>query len=85
MQGSDFTNVIGGLKSDGIVRPEEAHWGRYLLTLPEHDHLELVGFNFEYKPKIVYSTIVDNLRLSEIKDDPIEAREYGVEHLFHSI
>jgi hypothetical protein len=25
---------------------------------------------------------VDNIRLSEIKDDPAEARSYGVDHFF---
>ena len=27
--------------------------------------------------------VVDNLRLQEIKDDPAEARMYGVDHFFH--
>lgn len=68
--------------SDGIVRPSEAEWGRYLLTFPEHDHLEVVGFNPDYLPYTIYTMLVDNLRLSEIKDDPREAREYGVDALF---
>ena len=75
---------VGGIKSDGIVRPEEAVWGRHLLTFPEHDHLEIVGFNADFMPHQVYNLIVDNLRLSEIKEDPKEAREYGVDHLFRS-
>lgn len=75
-------NVIGGIKSDGLVRPEEAQWGRYLLTFPEHDHLEIVGFNAENMPHTIYGAIVDNLRLSEIKDDRAEAKHYGVDHLF---
>lgn len=76
------TQHIGGERCDGIVRPEEAGWGRYLMTFPEHDHLELVGFNSDFQPNQVYSLIVDNLRLSEIKDDPTEAKQYGVDHLF---
>ena len=73
---------VGGIRSDGIVRPEEAQWGRYLMTLPEHDHLEMVGFNAHYKPRVVYQTVVDNLRVAEIKDDPKEAKEYGVDQFF---
>ena len=77
------TTVIGGVRSDGLVRPEEAQWGRYLVTLPEHDHLEIVGFNYEYMPYTVYKLVVDNLRLSEIKDDPLEAKLFGVDHFFN--
>lgn len=80
-----LTEGLGGVQSDGIVRPEESQWGRYLLTFPEHDHLEIVGFNAaQYTPHTVFTALVDNLRLTEIKDDPKEAREYGVEHLFRS-
>lgn len=75
--------VIGGVRSDGLVRPEEAAWGRYLMTFPEHDHLEIVGFNYEYMPYTVYKLVVDNLRISEIKDDPMEAKLYGVDHFFN--
>lgn len=75
--------TIGGNRNDGLVRPEEAQWGRYLVTLPEHDHLEIVGFNARNLPHTTYSLITDNLRLQEIKDDPVEARQYGVDHLFH--
>jgi hypothetical protein len=32
------------LRSDGLVMPEEAEWGTYLLTF-EHDHLEMGGLN----------------------------------------
>ena len=54
-----------------MVRPEEAAWGRYLLTFPEHDHLEIVGFNAaNYVPYTVFTALVDNLRLTEIKADP---------------
>jgi hypothetical protein len=74
--------TVGGVRSDGLVRPEESEWGRYLMTFPEHDHLELVGFNADFKPYTVYNMVVDNLRLSEIKEDPREAKEYGVDHLF---
>ena len=52
-------------RSDGMVRPEDAEWGRYLLTLNQ-DHLELVGFNPRYSPKHIYNLIVDNLRLREV-------------------
>jgi hypothetical protein len=53
------------------------------LTFPEHDHLEIVGFNAaNYVPYTVFTALVDNLRLTEIKADPAEAREYGVDHLF---
>ena len=75
-------NPVGGVKSDGLVRPEESQWGRYLATLPEHDHLEIVGFNADFKPTQAYTLLVDNLRLAEIKEDPREARDYGVDHLF---
>jgi hypothetical protein len=36
-------------RSDGIVRPEEAEWGRYLLTF-EQDHLEMAGFSPDFQP-----------------------------------
>ncbi len=75
--------AIGGNRNDGLVRPEEAQWGRYLVTLPEHDHLEIVGFNSRNLPHTASNRITDNLRLQEIKDDPVEARQYGVDHLFH--
>lgn len=74
---------IGGNRNDGLVRPEESQHGRYLLTVPEHDHLEIVGFNANNLPNTVFNLVVDNLRLQEIKDDPAEARMYGVDHLFH--
>lgn len=74
--------VIGGNRNDGLVRPEEAQHGRYLLTVPEHDHLEIVGFNANNLPYTVFNLVVDNLRLQEIKEDPLEAKMYGVEHLF---
>jgi len=64
------------------VRPEEAEWGRYLMTFPEHDHFDMIGFNSNYSPVNVYTLVVDNIRLSEIKDDPAEARQYGVDHFF---
>jgi|APCry1669189034_1035192.scaffolds.fasta_scaffold144080_1 hypothetical protein len=44
------------------------------MTFPEHDHLELVGFNADFKPFTVYNMVVDNLRLIEIKEDPREAK-----------
>ena len=52
------------------------------MTFPEHDHLDMIGFNANYSPVNVYTLVVDNIRLSEIKDDPAEARQYGVDHLF---
>jgi hypothetical protein len=63
-------NPVGGVRSDGLIRPEEAAWGRYLLTLPEHDHLELVGFNADFLPQQAYTLVIDNLRLTEVKEDP---------------
>jgi hypothetical protein len=68
--GLNSHEVPGGIVSDGMVRPSEAEWGRYLLTFPEHDHLEMAGFNATYRPRTVYNLLVDNLRLTEIKDDP---------------
>lgn len=68
-------------RSDGLVRPEEAEWGRYLLTF-EQDHLEMVGFNVDYTPNQVYNLIADNVKLTEIKNDPENAKVYGVDHLF---
>ena len=76
------TKSITGPNNDGLVRPEEAHWGRYLMTFPEHDQFDMIGFNHRYSPVNVYTLLVDNIRLSEIKDDPAEARQYGVDHLF---
>lgn len=82
--GPNAHDGVGGVNSDGLVRPEEARWGRYLLTFPEHDHLEIAGFNADYKPYQVCNLVADNLRLAEIKEDPREAREYGVDGLFTS-
>lgn len=80
--GAFQTDSPGGIQSDGLVRPEEAKWGRYLMTFPEHDHLEMAGFNYEYQPYAVYNLIVDNLRVDEIKDSAKEAKEYGVDQYF---
>jgi hypothetical protein len=52
------------------------------MTFPEHDHFDMIGFNPNYSPVNVYTLVVDNIRLSEIKDDPAEARQYGVDHFF---
>ena len=68
-------------RNDGLVMPEEAEWGRYLLTF-EHDHLEMVGFNPEFKPINVYSLLIDNIKLCEIKNNAKEARAFGVDQLF---
>jgi hypothetical protein len=56
------------LRNDGLLRPEEAEWGRYLLTF-EQDHLEMIGFSHDFKPVNVYSLLVDNIKLSEIKSN----------------
>lgn len=70
------------MRNDGLVRPEEAEWGRYLVTY-EQDHLEMAGFNApSYVPMSCYSLIVDNIRLTEIKNNPKDAKKYGVNHLF---
>ncbi len=42
----------------------------------------MVGFNIDYQPTAVYGLISDNIRLNEIKNDPKDAKRYGVEHLF---
>jgi hypothetical protein len=52
------------------------------MTFPGHDHFDMIGFNHTYSPQTVYTLLVDNIRLSEIKDDPAEARQYGVDHFF---
>lgn len=70
---------IGGIRSDGLVMPEEARWGRYLMTFAEHDHLEMAGFNSNYEPRTVYNLLIDNLRAAEIMEDPREARDYGLD------
>lgn len=44
----------------------------------------MAGFNVDYKPMSAYSLVVDNIRLNEIKDNPKEAKEFGVDHLFAS-
>ena len=50
---------------DGLVRPEEAKWGKYLLTF-EHDHLDLVGFNPRINPHHVAAMLADNIRAIEL-------------------
>ena len=50
---------------DGLVRPEEAKWGKYLLTF-EHDHLDLVGFNPRINPFHVAAMLADNIRAIEL-------------------
>ena len=77
----DIQETLVNIRSDGLVRPEEAHWGRYLLTF-EQDHLEIAGLNSaEYMPMNVFNLITDNIRVNEIKDSPEEAQDYGLEHL----
>ena len=44
------TKSITGPNNDGLVRPEESEWGRYLMTFPEHDHFDMIGFNHTYSP-----------------------------------
>lgn len=68
-------------RSDGLVMPEEAKWGHYLVTY-EQDHLEMAGFIPEYTPISAYTLLVDNIRLCEAKNDASEAKEFGVDHLF---
>jgi hypothetical protein len=51
-------------RSDGMVRPEEAKWGDYLITF-EHDHLEMVGFNADHIPSNVYNLVIDNIKLND--------------------
>lgn len=70
------------MRSDGLVRPEETEWGKYLVTY-EQDHLEMAGFNEpDYSPMSCYSLVIDNIRLTEIKNNPSEAKKFGVDHLF---
>lgn len=59
-------------RSDGLVMPEEAKWGEYLLTF-EQDHFEMVGFNADYNPTQVYNIIADNIKLCEVKNNEQEA------------
>lgn len=68
-------------RSDGLVRPEEAEWGRYLITF-EQDHLEMVGFNVDFMPFNVYNLLVDNIKLNEVKNNPADAKKFGVDYLF---
>jgi hypothetical protein len=70
------------IRSDGIMRPEDCEWGRYLLTY-EHDHLEIVGFNVDVQPYTVYNLLLDNIKLTEVKNDPVECKNYGVDELFN--
>ena len=56
-------------RSDGVVMPEEAAWGSYLVTF-EQDHLEMAGFNVDYTPNSVYRLLLDNVKLHEIKSNP---------------
>jgi hypothetical protein len=42
----------------------------------------MVGFNADYVPHAVYNLVVDNIKLCEIKDDPQEAKDYGIDYLF---
>jgi hypothetical protein len=69
------------VRSDGMVRPEDAVWGKYLMTW-EYDFLELVGFNPDFFPSNLYNLVIDNIRLSEIKRNPQEAYDRGLSHLF---
>ena len=42
----------------------------------------MVGFNTEFVPFNVYNLLIDNIKLNEVKNDPEEAKRYGVDHLF---
>ena len=44
----------------------------------------MAGFNATYEPISCYSLVVDNIRLNEVKDDPTEAKRFGVEFLFEA-
>lgn len=53
------------IECDGLMRPEEAKWGTYLLTL-EHDHLEAAGFNPKVDVRHIANLMTDNCRVCEI-------------------
>ena len=77
-----ITEGLINMRNDGLMRPEETQWGKYLVTY-EQDHLEMAGFNAPaYTPMSCYSLLVDNIRLCEIKNNPKDAKKYGVDHLF---
>ncbi len=40
---SDGNDLL--LQNDGLMLPEQAEWGDYLITI-DSDHLELAGFNY---------------------------------------
>ena len=42
----------------------------------------MVGFNTNLQPHSVYNLLVDNIKLNEVKNDPEEAKKYGVDRLF---
>lgn len=68
-------------RSDGLVRPEEAEWGKYIMTF-EHDHLEMGGLNPNHFPINIYNLLTDNIRLNEVMKNKEESFQYGVENLF---
>jgi len=42
----------------------------------------MIGFAPDFKPYNVYNLLVDNIKLSEIKNDVEESKRYGVDYLF---
>ena len=68
------------LQCDGLVQDVEARWGEYLITF-ENDHLEVMGLEPGHNPANVFNLVADNCRLSEIRNDPENKIEYGVDHL----
>jgi hypothetical protein len=41
----------------------------------------MAGFNVDIPPTNVYNLLVDNIKVTEIKNDPKEAKNYGLDHL----
>lgn len=76
-----FDILVGldwGEQCDGLVRDEEARWGRYLLTY-ENDHMEVMGFEPYHNPANVFNVVADNIRVCELKNDPVLKYEYGLD------
>lgn len=51
-------------ETDGIIMPDEAHWGQHLLTF-DSDHFEVMGLNGRVNPRHVCNLVFDNLRVCE--------------------
>ena len=41
----------------------------------------MAGFNYNLNPAHVYSLLIDNIKMSEVMSDPVEAKRYGVDYL----